>query len=73
VSPVFATREVDLDAVALHLYKARFWRFYEVELGPPPSGSEASASDARTVELLVHARDVVRASVRPHLIQTVTA
>jgi hypothetical protein len=73
LSPVFATREVDLDAVALHLYRAGFWRFYEVELGPPPPGSEASASDARTVELLVHARDVVRASVRPHLIQKATA
>lgn len=73
VSPVFATRELDLDAVALHLYRARFWRFYEVELGPPASGSEASTTDTRTVELLVQARDVVRASVRPHLNQTATA
>ncbi len=73
VRPVFAARDVDLDAVAAHLYGAGFRRFYEVELGPPPPGSEASASNARTVELLVQARDVVRASVRPHLIQIATA
>jgi len=70
---VFATPELDLDTIVRKLYGAWFRGFYEVELSRPPRGRSAPLSDQRLVDLLINARDVVRACVRPLLNQVAVA
>jgi hypothetical protein len=72
VTAIFEAPDVDLDTTAAVLYEAGFRGFYEVEFQAPQHRMTPTKT-GQLVELLINARDMVRAAVRPHLAKVTSA
>jgi hypothetical protein len=70
VRPVFEAPDLDLRTIAEVLHDAGYRGFYEVEFEAAGEAAGAAPGSDPLVELLLAARDRIRAAVRPLLIES---